>query len=113
MENKSYLEAIGQPKGHIWPGVVDHSLQKLFDVAIPFGKRILLPEATTAKTIPLRGEPDDVLKYGLPIRLGDDHLLENVALHSNEDEKNISDREFNKKTDEIAARVLLSARNWR
>ena len=94
------------PSGTVWPGVVDTTLRKAYDVAIPGGKRIDLADYGTDDawlSAPNQGEPTDQTMFAS--KLGDSHLFENDRI--------LSKHLYNPKEESVPNTKLLSVRDWR
>ena len=94
------------PSGTVWPGVVDPTLRKAYDVAIPGGKRINLADYGTDDawlSMPNQGEPTDQSRFAS--KLGDSHLFENDRI--------LSKHMYNPKEESVPNTKHLSVRDWR
>jgi hypothetical protein len=92
------------PSATVWPGEVDTTLVKAFDVNYPSGPKIRLPDHDTGLvSLPQAGESFDDRKPF--VRLGDDTLFRNNTV--------LTKHLYNSATDSIPNKTLLSVRNWR
>ena len=96
---------VNLPSDTIWPGIVDPSLRKKYDVAIPGGKRIFLSDYSGKGDIslPQQGGPRDAAL--LASKLGDSHIFENNKI--------LTQHLYNPDQESVPNTKLLSIRDWR
>jgi hypothetical protein len=93
------------PSATVWPGEVDNSLQKAFDVNYPSGPPIKLPDHDSGLvSLPQAGESFDDRRQPF-VRLGDDTLFRNNTM--------LTKHLYNAASESIPNKTLLSVRNWR
>ena len=92
--------------GTIWPGVIDPTLAKAYDVAVPHGIKINLAEhgeEDSPVMLPHRGTARDARM--LASKLGDSHIFENNRV--------LTKHLYNPDEESIPNTKLLSVRDWR
>ena len=95
------------PSATIWPGEVDYSLRKAYDVAIPGGPKINLQDtAEDDKNVSLSQKSAQAgEQQRLISKLGDSHIFEN--------NHTLTKHMYNPDQESVPNTKLLSVRDWR